>query len=106
MNIYWFLRFLEVTNGDWLPKQYPFEESKLEITRGLFKVSYNYRTMQQFLNWCCNYCEELGLVERVKSTVNSDRLILTPLGIDVNNIFSLDLTLKKSRMNLSFKFLE
>lgn len=106
MNIYWFLRFLEVTNGDWLPKRFPFDQDKLEITRGLFKVSYSFKTMQQFLNWCCNYCEELGLIERIKSTTNYDRLILTPLGVDVNNIFSMDLMLKKSRMNLSFKYID
>ncbi|MBU2445103.1 MAG: hypothetical protein KJ666_05960, partial [Bacteroidetes bacterium] len=106
MNICWFLRFLEVTNGDWLPKRFPFDQDKLEITRGLFKVSYSYQTMQQFLNWCCNYCEELGLIERIKSTTNYDRLIFTPLGVDVNNIFSMDLMLKKSRMNLSFKYID
>ncbi|MEZ4817066.1 MAG: hypothetical protein R2776_03750 [Flavobacteriaceae bacterium] len=106
MNIFWFLRFIEVTNGDWLPKKVPFEEDKLEILRGLFKVSYNYRTMQQFLNWCSNYCLELGLIERVKSTTNYDRVFLTPLGVEVNNIFSIDMLLKKSRMNLSFKYSE
>lgn len=106
MNIYWFLRFIEVTNGDWLPKKYPFDQDKLEIARGLFKVSYSFQTMQQFLNWCSNYCEELGLTERVKSTTNYDRVILTPLGVEVNNIVSMDLLLKRSRMNLSFKYSE
>lgn len=106
MNIYWFLRFIEVTNGGWLPKRFPFDQDKLEIARGLFKVSYSFQTMQQFLNWCNNYCEELGLTERIKSTTNYDRVILTPLGVEVNNIFSIDLLLKKSRMNLSFKYSE
>lgn len=105
-NIYWFLRFVEVTNGDWLPKKYPFDQDKLEITRGLFKVSYSFQTMQQFLNWCSNYCEELGLIERVKSTTHYDRIFLTPLGVEVNNIFSMDMLIKKSRMNLSFKYSE
>lgn len=106
MNIYWFLRFLEVTNGDWLPKRFPFDQDKLEVSRSLFKVSYSFQTMQQFLNWCSNYCEELGLIERVRSTTNYDRIILTPLGVEVNNIFSMDMLLKKSRMNLSFKYSE
>lgn len=106
MNIYWFLRFIEVTKGDWLPKRSPFDQDKLEISRGLFKVSYSCQTMQQFLNWCSNYCEELGLTERVRSTTNYDSVILTPLGVEVNNIFSMDLLLKKSRMNLSFKYIE
>ncbi|MDN5353863.1 MAG: hypothetical protein PWQ09_619 [Candidatus Cloacimonadota bacterium] len=103
-NIYWFMRFVEVTDGNWLPKSIPFDNDKLEIARGLFKVSYNHRTMKEFLNWCSNYCEELGLIDRIKSTTEYDKIILTPLGVEVNNIFSMDLTLKKNRMNLSFKF--
>jgi len=106
VNIYWFLRFIEVTHGNWLPKQHNFEQSKLDIARGIFNVYYNGRTMHEFLTWCCNYCMELGLVEKIKSTTDYDQVFLTPLGVEVNNIFSLDLTLKKSRMNLSFKFLE
>jgi len=106
VNIYWFLRFIEVTGGAWLPKKHDFELAKLEIARGLFKVNYSGRTMHEFLTWCTNYCAELGLIETAKFTTEYDQVFLTPLGVDVNNIFSLDLTLKKSRMNLSFKYLE
>ena len=106
VNIYWFLRFIEVTHGNWLPKKHNFEQSKLDIARGIFNVCYNGRTMHEFLTWCCNYCVELGLVERIKSTSDYDQIFLTPLGVEVNNIFSLDLTLKRSRLNLSFKYLE
>lgn len=106
VNIYWFLRFIEVTHGSWLPKKHDFEQSKLDIARGIFNVYYNGRTMYEFLTWCCNYCIELGLVERIKSISDYDQVFLTPLGVEINNIFSLDLTLKKSRLNLSFKFLE
>lgn len=106
VNIYWFLRFIEITHGNWLPKKHDFEQSKLEIARSIFNVSYNGRTMHEFLTWCCNYCLELGLVEKIKSTSDYDQVFLTPLGIEVNNIFSLDLTLKKIRMNLSFKYLD
>jgi len=106
INIYWFMRFIEVTNGEWYPKKYLFDSDKLDIARGLFKVSYMSKTMQQLLNWCVNYCEELGLVGRIVSTTNYDQLFLTPLGIEVNNIFSMDLLLKKSRMNLNFKEFE
>ncbi|MCC7430337.1 hypothetical protein IT568_05805 [bacterium] len=106
VNIYWFLRFIEITQGSWLPKKHIFEQDKLDIARGLFNVSYNSRTMSEFLTWCFNYCLELGLNEKIKSTTDYDQVFLTPLGVEVNNIFSLDLTLKKSRMNLSFKFLE
>jgi len=106
VNIYWFLRFIEVTNGHWLPKKHDFDRNRLDIANGLFNVSYKGRTMQEFLTWCCNYCIELGLIEKLKSTSDYDQIFLTPLGVEVNNLFSLDLALKKSRMNLSFKYLE
>ncbi|MGI6320644.1 MAG: hypothetical protein ACOXZK_06745 [Bacteroidales bacterium] len=106
VNIYWFLRFLEVTNGEWLPNIKDFEQHKLDLVNGLFNVNYRSRTMYEFLNFTCNWCLELGLVDKIKTMSNYDRIYLTPLGIELNNIFSLDLQLKKSRLNLNFKYLE
>ncbi len=105
VNIYWFLRFVEVTRGSWLPKKHEFDSDKLDIANGLFSVSYGKRTMHEFLTWCSNYCLELGLIERIKSTSDYDSVVLTPLGIEISNIFSIDLTLKRSRMNLNFRYL-
>ena len=31
VNVYWFLRFIEITNGEWLPNVKEFNESKLDI---------------------------------------------------------------------------
>lgn len=106
VNIYWFLRFIEVTNGEWIPNYKDFAQQKLDLVNGLFGVSYKKRTMYELLNFTCNFCMELGLVDRIKSNGKYDRIYLTPLGIEVNNIFSLDLQAKKSRLNLNFKYLE
>ncbi|OPX34643.1 hypothetical protein B1H10_03205 [candidate division KSB1 bacterium 4484_188] len=106
VNFYWFLRFMEVTNGEWLPNIKDFADLKLDLANGLFGVNYKKRTMYEFLNFACNWCIELGLVERIKSDSNYDKIYLTPLGVEINNIFSLDLQIKKSRLNLSFKYLE
>lgn len=106
VNIYWFFRFVEVTNGKWIPNFKDFEQKKLELVNGLFGVQYKKRTMYEILNFTCNFCIELGLVERISSTTKYDKLYLTPLGTEVNNIFSLDLSIKKNRLNLSFKYLE
>ena len=106
VNIYWFLRFLEVTNGEWIPNIKNFEKHKLDLANGLFKVTYRSRTMYEFLSFACNWCMELGLVDRIRTYTNYDRIYLTPLGIEINNIFSLDLQLKKSRLNLNFKYLD
>ncbi len=106
VNIYWFLRFLEVTNGEWLPNIKDFEVHKLDLVNGLFNVNYRSRTMYEFLNFACNWCLELDLVDKIKTVTNYDKVYLTPLGIEINNIFSLDLQLKKNRLNLNFKYLE
>ena len=106
VNIYWFLRFIEVTNGEWIPNSKDFAQEKLDLVNGLFGVSYKKRTMYELLNCTYNFCMELGLVDRIMSNGEYDRLYLTPLGIEVNNIFSLDLQAKKSRLNLNFKYLE
>ena len=106
VNIYWFLRFIEVTNGQWIPNFKDFAQEKLDMVNGLFGVSYKKRTMYELLNFTYNFCAELELVERIKSGGEYDRIYLTPLGIEINNIFSLDLQAKRSRRNLSFKYLE
>ena len=83
-----------------------FEQKKLELVNGLFGVNYRKRTMYEILNFTCNFCIELGLIERIASSTKYDKLYFTPLGIEVNNIFSLDLSQKKSRLNLNFKYLK
>lgn len=106
VNIYWFLRFLEVNHGEWIPNIKHFDKEKLDLLNGLFGVNYKSRTMYEFLNFACNWCLELGLVERIKTNTHYDRVYFTPLGIEINNIFSLDLQIKKNRMNLNFKYLD
>lgn len=106
VNIYWFLRFIEVTNGEWIPNVKEFDRMKLDLLNGLFGVTYKSRTMYEFLNFVCNWCLELDLVDRISTNSRYDRLYLTPLGIEINNIFSLDLQLKRNRLNLNFKYLD
>lgn len=106
VNIYWFLRFIEVSKGSWLPNFKNFDQSKLELLNGLFDVTYKSRTMYEFLNFACNWCRELELVERIETNSAYDQVYLTPLGVEINNVFSLDLQLKKTRLNLNFKYLD
>jgi hypothetical protein len=106
VNIYWFLRFVEVTGGEWIPNQRHFGAEKLDLLNGLFGLSYKMRTMQEFVNFTYNFCAELELVERIRTGGHYDRLYLTPLGVEVSNIFGLEMQTKRSRFNLSFKYLE
>lgn len=106
INIFWFLKYIEITQGNWLPKSKNIDNSILNIINELFGKTYKPRTAYEFLLFAFNWCNELGLVEKVKSTSKYDNVFLTPLGVEINNIFSLDLLLKKNRMNLNFKYLE
>ncbi len=65
-----FLRFMEISNGEWIPNFKDFDASKLDLVNGLFGVSYKSRTMYEFLNFACNWCLELGLGERIKTNFN------------------------------------
>lgn len=58
------------------------DESNLDIANSLFSVKYKSRTMYEFLNSVCNWCTELGLVDRIKSGADYDTVYLTPLGIE------------------------
>ena len=97
---------MEVNSGEWIPNNMEFEIEKLNLLNNLFGVNYKSRTMFEFLNFACNWCIELDLMNRIKTDTYYDRIYLTPLGIEINNIFSLDLQIKKSRLNLNFKYLE
>ena len=105
VNIFWFLRFIEITGGNWLPNIKDFDKNKLELVNNFFNLDYKNRTMYEFLNFASNWCLELGLIERIKTNTKYDRVFLTPLGIEISNIFNLDLQIKRSRLNINFKYI-
>jgi hypothetical protein len=78
VNIYHFLRFVHLTNGDWLPKSgTPEDAEKLKFVNFLFGKSYRWTTVRELLLFTCNQCEELELVERMKLSKWVHYLILT-----------------------------
>lgn len=104
VNVYWFLRYIEITNGNWIPNNKELDESHLSIANSLFGVNYKSRTMYEFLNFACNWCLDLDLAQRIRTGTDYDQVSLTSLGVEVNNIFSLDLLIKRSRLNLTFRY--
>lgn len=97
INIYYFLRFIHLTNGEWITKSGTKEDKeKLKFINYLFSKDYRWQTVKDLISFTCNQCEELGLVERV-FIVNSefDRCILTPLGSRMLGYLELYLHLKR-----------
>ncbi|MGB9774841.1 MAG: hypothetical protein ACP5N6_15495 [Anaerolineae bacterium] len=107
-NIYYFLRFVYLTEGMWIPHSTASEpnssqdpaHSYWQLATALFGKRYAWRTLTDFLSFTCNQCEELGLVERIKLKGDSDRAILTPLGSRVLGLIEVDLHLKRERIHI------
>lgn len=106
-NIYYFLRFMHITEGAWVPKSTAKEPQPGEkafdywhLAEGLIGKRYSWRTITDFLAFSCNQCEELGLVDRVKLQGDHDRAVLTSLGSRVLGLLELDLHLKRERVQI------
>lgn len=102
VNIYYFLRFVHLTNGDWLPKfGTPEDGEKLKFVNFLFGKSYRWTTVRELLLFTCNQCEELELVERMRlSKSRHDRVVLTTLGSRVLGYLELYLHLKREQLQI------
>ena len=102
VNIYYFLRFVHLTNGDWLPKTGTSEDlEKLKFINSLFGKTYRWTTVRELLSFTCNQCEELELVERIKISKSPwDRVMLTTLGSRVLGYLELYLHLKREQLQI------
>jgi len=101
VNIYYFLRFLHLTNGEWLPNTgTPEDEEKLQFANSLMGKSYKWTTMRKLLRFTCNQCEELDLAERIRLSTRYDRVVLTSLGSRVLGYLELYLHLKREQIQI------
>lgn len=102
INIYYFLRFVHLTNGEWLPKSgTPKDAEKLKFVNFLFGKDYRWNTVKELLLFTCNQCEELGLVERMRiPKLPYDRVVLRTLGSRVLGYLELYLHLKREQMQI------
>jgi len=102
VNIYYFLRFVHLTNGEWLPKPGTSHDTeKLKFVNFLFGKDYKWNTAKELLLFTCNQCEELGLVERMRILESAyDRVVLTSLGSRVLGYLELYLHLRREQLQI------
>jgi hypothetical protein len=102
VNIYYFLRFVHLTGGEWLPRpSTPEDKEKLKFVNFLFGKSYRWTTVRELLPFTCNQCEELDLAERMRlSKSKYDRVLLTTLGSRVLGYLELYLHLKREQLQI------
>jgi len=102
VNIYYFLRFVHLTGGEWVPRpSTPEDKEKLKFVNFLFGKSYRWTTVRELLPFTCNQCEELDLAERMRlSKSRYDRVLLTTLGSRVLGYLELYLHLKREQLQI------
>lgn len=99
VNIFHFLRFIHLTEGNWLPKQSTrLLDSEQQLLNNFFKSSYNERTLKDLAINTCSFCSELGLMKKISVKDQLyDKVIFTTLGSRVYNYFEHLLHVERER---------
>lgn len=99
--IFWFLRFVSLTGGKWVPKSSTkIPPEKHLIVNTLMGTELNATSVKDMLNWACNYCEELDLAKRLEGDSQYDGVILTSLGSRVHYFLENLLILKRETVQI------
>lgn len=101
-NIFHFLRFVHITEGNWLPKaNTKLSTAECQYLNNLFKSSYNSRTLKDLVIQTCTFCEELGLVKKISADEQLyDNLMFTTLGARAYNYFETLLHVERERYQI------
>jgi hypothetical protein len=99
-NILYFLRFVHLTEGIWVPRGRKMDKQKRDFANSFLSTDYSEITLCNWLNFICTHTEELGLVERIKTNTEYDRATLTSLGSRVLGFIEMDLHLKRERTQI------
>jgi hypothetical protein len=105
VNIFYFLRFVHLTEGVWIPRGRDLDMQKVEFANSFLGTNYTQGVLANWLSFVCTHCEELGLVERIKTEASYDRAVLTTLGSRVLGFIEMDLHLKREKVQIPLQIL-
>lgn len=100
VNLLYFLRFIHLTEGVWIPRGRKLDKQKKDFANSFLGTDYTENTLSNWLNFVCTHSEELGLVERIKTRTEYDRATLTSLGSRILGFIEMDLHLKRERTQI------
>ncbi len=101
INIYYFLKFIALTYDDCIPKGRYFDnKTKLNLINNFLKMNYSEGTVADWLQFTCNHCLELELVEKIKTKGFYDRVVLTSLGSRVLSHLEFDIQHKREQIQI------
>jgi hypothetical protein len=101
INIFYFLKFVSLTEGEWIPKSRNFDsQAKLDFINNFLKMNYSKGTAADWLQFTCNHCVELGLVEKIKTKGFYDSVVLTSFGSRVLSFLEFDIQHKREQIQI------
>ncbi|MDR1896938.1 MAG: hypothetical protein LBR10_09140 [Prevotellaceae bacterium] len=99
-NLLYFLRFVHLTEGVWIPRGRKMDKQKRDFANSFLGTDYTEITLCNWLNFICTHAEELELIERIRTSSEYDRATLTSLGSRVLGFIEMDLHLKRERTQI------
>jgi len=103
VNIYYLLRFIHVTNGDWIPKERAdIGPERLTYLNNFLGTSYRPGPLTRLIRFTFNQAFELGLVDAIETPVHAPtfKAFLTSLGSRVLGFLELYLHLQRERLQI------
>lgn len=103
VNIYYLLRFIHITNGEWIPKERAdIGLDKLTYLNNFLGTSYKPDSLTRLIRFTFNQCVELGLVDGIETPAHEPtfKAFLTSLGSRVLGFLELYLHLKREQLQI------
>ena len=103
VNIYYLLRFIHITNGDWIPKEHgDIGAERLTYLNNFLGTSYRPGPLTRLIRFTFNQCAELGLVDAIETPSHEAtfKAFLTSLGSRVLGYLELYLHLKREQLQI------
>jgi hypothetical protein len=103
VNIYYLLRFIHITNGEWIPKEHgKIGQARLTYLNNFLGTDYTSGSLTRLVRFTFNQCVELGLVEGIQTAAYEPtfKAFLTSLGSRVLGFLELYLHLKREQIQI------
>jgi hypothetical protein len=103
VNIYYLLRFIHLTTGDWIPKEHgDIGEERITYLNNFLGTNYRPGPLTRLMQFTFNQAEELGLVDSIASqhAEPTFKAFLTSLGSRVLGFLELYLHLKREQLQI------
>ena len=103
VNIYYPLRFIHITNGEWIPKEHAdIGADRLTYLNNFLGTNYRPGPLTRLVRFIFNQAEELGLVDAIQTPSHEPtfKAFLTSLGSRVLVFLELYLHLKREQLQI------